>query len=206
MIIHNGIPAGNIYNKYNTKNPIARHLVNNFLHSAKELILKYRQGIHSITEVGCGEGYLASAINSLKIAPIKACDFSPEIIALAKQLYGKENIAFYTKDIFAINSTEEADLIVCCEVLEHLSNPKAALERLSAVSKKYCLISVPNEPLWSILNMCRGKYLKNLGNTPGHVNHWSSKDFCRFISLYIDIIEVRRPLPWTVVWGKPRGK
>ena len=38
---------------------------------------------------------------------------------------------------------------------------------------------MPREPLWRGLNMARGAYLKDLGNTPGHVNHWSKRSFHR---------------------------
>jgi hypothetical protein len=30
---------------------------------------------------------------------------------------------------------------------------------------------VPREPIWRIGNMARGRYLGDLGNTPGHIQH-----------------------------------
>ena len=39
----------------------------------------------------------------------------------------------------------------------------------------HLLVSVPREPLWRALNVARGAYLRELGNTPGHVNHWSKR-------------------------------
>jgi hypothetical protein len=46
--------------------------------------------------------------------------------------------------------------------------------------------------------MARGKYLGALGNTPGHLNHWSSEGFLRLLRRRFDVIEMRAPLPWTM--------
>ena len=51
--------------------------------------------------------------------------------------------------------------------------------------------------------MARAKYVTSLGNTPGHVQHWSSADFLRLVGRYCEIVAVRRPLPWTMVLCRP---
>ena len=66
------------------------------------------------------------------------------------------------------------------EVLEHVARPRAhASPRWRACASRHLLVSVPREPLWRMLNMARGAYLRELGNTPGHVNHWSKRSFVR---------------------------
>jgi hypothetical protein len=52
--------------------------------------------------------------------------------------------------------------------------------------------------------MMRGKYLGQWGNTPGHVNHWSRKAFIDFVASRLEIVEVRSPLPWTMLLCKRR--
>jgi hypothetical protein len=47
--------------------------------------------------------------------------------------------------------------------------------------------------------MARGAYLRELGNTPGHVNHWSKRGFVAFLSTVGEPVEVRSPFPWTMV-------
>jgi 2-polyprenyl-3-methyl-5-hydroxy-6-metoxy-1,4-benzoquinol methylase len=202
-ILEDGIQAGNFYDKYNTKNPISRYLLNNFLKSASELLLQLNDEIDSITEVGCGEGHLASHINSLGITQqIACCDFSGQVIEVARENYKNSNLNFYQKDIYDLGTEEMADLIVCCEVLEHLEDPEKALNKISSVAKKYCLFSVPNEPIWKILNLCRGKYIKQLGNTPGHINHWSGSEFVNLILQHFQVIKIIKPLPWIMVLCK----
>ncbi|AMP03321.1 methyltransferase -containing domain protein [Collimonas pratensis] len=43
-----------------------------------------------------------------------------------------------------------------------------------------------------------------MGNTPGHINHWSTRGFIQLISKYFDVIEVKSPLPWTMLLCQPR--
>lgn len=89
------------------------------------------------------------------------------------------------------------DLCVCCEVLEHVENPKKALSEIRRVVKDQVIVSVPDEPLWRVLNMLRLKYLGSFGNTPGHFNHWNRKNFLNLVETSgFRIISKRYPLPW----------
>src|SRR5690606_17786231 len=94
---------------------------------------------------------------------------------------------------------DAAELVVCCEVLEHLDRPEEALRVLTGLASPWLILSVPREPLWSALNVARGKYWSSLGNTPGHVQRWSSRRFVGLLARHVEVVEVRRPLPWTMV-------
>ena len=59
----------------------------------------------------------------------------------------------------------------------------------------HLLVSVPREPLWRGLNMARGAYIKDLGNTPGHLNHWSRKAFVELLGRHGTVEEIRSPVP-----------
>src|SRR5262245_61578010 len=48
---------GNYYDKYNTRNPVARYLMSGFLKSFDALA--ERTGVRDAYEVGCGEGHLS---------------------------------------------------------------------------------------------------------------------------------------------------
>jgi hypothetical protein len=67
------------------------------------------------------------------------------------------------------------------------------------------IIAVPNEPLWRILNILRFKYFKDLGNTPGHLNHWSKRKLKRLLSNYGDVIKIYKPLPWLIAVVKVKN-
>ena len=91
------------------------------------------------------------------------------------------------------------DLVVAIEVFEHFADPDRALAELVRVGTDELIASVPLEPIWRVGNMVRGRYLGDLGNTPGHVNHWSRRGFSRFVAQRWDVTEVACPLPWTMV-------
>jgi hypothetical protein len=92
----------------------------------------------------------------------------------------------------------KAGLVVCCEVLEHLEDPHRALQILACMADPYLLVSVPREPIWRILNMARGSYWDSLGNTPGHLQHWSSASFLSMLRQSVTVLQVRQPFPWTM--------
>jgi len=69
------------------------------------------------------------------------------------------------------------------------------------------ILGVPREPIWRALNMSRGKYLKDFGNTPGHLNHWSSTKLARYLEKHFGVVEsMKTPLPWTIVLVGKRKK
>jgi hypothetical protein len=52
--------------------------------------------------------------------------------------------------------------------------------------------------------MARGRYLRQLGNTPGHVNHWSAAAFEAFVRSELDVERRVAPLPWTLILARKR--
>lgn len=196
-IVENGIIAGNIYDKYNSTNPVACWLMRRFIRHVDELV--ERAGVQDMHEIGCGEGHLAANLADAPERHVKASDFSRQVIATARELHKNRQIHFQVRSIYDLVPEEDgAELVVCCEVLEHLENPRLALWSLQEIARPYCLLSVINEPLWRFLNCLRGRYLSALGNTPGHIQHWSRKQFLDLIGSLFDIVEVRFPMPWTV--------
>jgi 2-polyprenyl-3-methyl-5-hydroxy-6-metoxy-1,4-benzoquinol methylase len=94
---------------------------------------------------------------------------------------------------------DEFELASAIEVLEHVPDPEQTVAEMARVASSHLLVSVPREPLWRALNMARGAYLKDLGNTPGHVNHWSKRSFVRLLGQHGEVVEQRSPFPWTML-------
>jgi 2-polyprenyl-3-methyl-5-hydroxy-6-metoxy-1,4-benzoquinol methylase len=192
------VPAGNVYDKYTSRNPVERRMVGGFLGRLEELV--GRTGAREAHEIGCGEGELATRLARRGLR-IRGSDLSPEVIAEAKRRANAAGleIEFKAAGVEALLPAEDgAELIICCEVMEHLPDPEAALDTVAALARPWTIISVPREPLWRALNMARGRYVGELGNTPGHLNHWSRRRFVRFLEQRLEVIELRSPLPWTM--------
>jgi ubiquinone/menaquinone biosynthesis C-methylase UbiE len=192
----------NIYldqEKYQKANVLTGFVIKRFFKSLAKII----QGGHykSVLDVGCGEGVpllnILSELQSNNSINGVDCD---EI----KLLMIKNNIPegkFVKGDIYNLPYKNKTfDLILCLEVLEHLSSPKKALEEIKRVSSQNVLFSVPNEPLWSFLNLMRLKYVRNFGNTPGHCQKWSFRNFQKLLKRYFKIKLVKKIIPWTVIF------
>lgn len=193
-------PSGNFYDKYNTKNPIERMLMKNFFQRVGRLFkLSGVEDGTPILEAGCGEGHFTAFIReSFPASPINAFDISDDIVKVACSS-GLDNVDFHTGDIYHIEAGTSSYRLICVsEVLEHIEKPAEALKELERVSGKYILVTVPNEPIWRILNMVRGAYLKDFGNTPGHIQHWSKRQFIRMIreNTKLRIVKFQKALPW----------
>lgn len=188
--------------KYKKSGKIGSILLARFFKKIHSLI---PEDISSVAEIGCGAGYSTNILSGYFKESVSffASDIDPELIKIAKTK--NQNVSFSTESIYELNHADNSfDLVFCLEVMEHLENPEEALKELRRVTKKYAIISVPREPLWRILNMCRGAYLKDLGNTPGHINHWSKSKMGKFVSKEFDIIKVVSSTPWTIVLAKKK--
>ncbi|MEM1411531.1 MAG: methyltransferase [Pseudomonadota bacterium] len=194
-----GVIVGTSGGKYQTRNPVGRWLLNNFDRNLVELL----KPLHPkrITEVGCGEGHITQLLLRHTDAPIRALDISDDILDDARaQVNGDPRVRFLNRSIFDLEPGQDAaDLVVCCEVLEHLENPEAGLTQLLSLTRSHALLSVPREPIFRAMNFARGAYLSDFGNSPGHIQHWSRSQFLRFLGDRLSIREVRSPLPWTMV-------
>lgn len=199
-IKEDGIVIGNSYDKYGSKNPIVRKIMDGFDESLSELVAKSKP--NQIHEIGCGEGYWVMQWRAQGI-DARGSDFSSQVIDMAQKNALEESLSvdiFEQRSIYDVKKDRDsADLIVCCEVMEHLEHPEDGLRALQRIVKNYVILSVPREPIWCALNLLRGKYISNFGNTPGHIQHWSRSGFINLVENYFDIIEVKTPFPWTML-------
>jgi 2-polyprenyl-3-methyl-5-hydroxy-6-metoxy-1,4-benzoquinol methylase len=196
--------GGNHYPKYTVRNPIARRLVDGFLAALAELAR--RSGARRVHEIGCGEGFLSTMLAQSGLA-VRGSDVSPAAVASARRRAAALGlpVTFRVADLYDLTPPADgAELVVCCEVLEHLTDPDRALGVLARLAQPNLIVSVPREPLWRMLNLARCRYWRALGNTPGHLQHWSTQSFLALLEAHVEIREVRTPLPWTMALCRRR--
>jgi ubiquinone/menaquinone biosynthesis C-methylase UbiE len=195
-----GTVTGNTYDKYGSTNPVVRRLMAGFERTLAELLGQAAPG--SILDVGCGEGVLVHKwAQRYPQARIVGIDLEAPDIQAGWAQHQAPNIEY------RINKAEnlpfadgEFTLASAIEVLEHVPEPAHTVAEMARVARGgHVLVSVPREPLWRGLSMARGAYLKDLGNTPGHVNHWSKRSFVELLSRHGEVVEARSPFPWTML-------
>jgi 2-polyprenyl-3-methyl-5-hydroxy-6-metoxy-1,4-benzoquinol methylase len=193
------VPTGNTFDKYGSTTPVVRRLMAGFEGTLGELFL--RAAPASVLDVGCGEGVLthqwAQALGEKRIVGI---DLDDEKLKAEWETRRRPNLEYRTLPAENLPFADrEFDLACAIEVLEHVPDPEHTVAEMARVASGHLLVSVPREPLWRMLNMARGAYLRELGNTPGHVNHWSKRSFVRLLSRHGDVVEKRSPFPWTML-------
>jgi 2-polyprenyl-3-methyl-5-hydroxy-6-metoxy-1,4-benzoquinol methylase len=192
------VPTGNTFDKYGSRNPVVRRLMTGFEQALTALFERARP--ESVLDVGCGEGVLTLAwAQALGERPVVGLDLADPKLEAEWQQRARPNLSFVAGQGEQLPfGPEEFDLVAAIETLEHVEDPARTLSEMARVGRGHLLLSVPREPLWRALNLVRGAYVRDLGNTPGHVNHWSRRGFERLLSGYGEVIEVRTPFPWTM--------
>jgi 2-polyprenyl-3-methyl-5-hydroxy-6-metoxy-1,4-benzoquinol methylase len=196
------VPTGNTYDKYGSTNPVVRRLMAGFERNLEELFTIAAPS--TVLDVGCGEGVLTEqwADRKRPSSPTRIVGIDLDDPKLAGEWAGRQrpNLTFAPMEVEDLRFADgEFDLVAATEVLEHVTEPERALAEMARVAGRHLLVSVPHEPLWRALNMARGAYLRQLGNTPGHLNHWTRRSFVSLLGRYGEVVEIRAPFPWTML-------
>jgi SAM-dependent methyltransferase len=198
-VSEDGVVTGNTYDKYGSSNPVVRRLMAGFERDLDELFELAAPS--SLLDVGCGEGVLVHRwAQRLRERRVVGIDLEEESIQAGWAERQAPNLEYRVMEAsnlpFAAN---EFDLASAIEVLEHVPDPAHTLSEMARCAERHLLVSVPREPLWRMLNLARGAYWPALGNTPGHINHWSRRSFVQLLSRHGKVVEVRSPFPWTML-------
>jgi 2-polyprenyl-3-methyl-5-hydroxy-6-metoxy-1,4-benzoquinol methylase len=155
----------------------------------------------SILDVGCGEGVLTSRwAERLGDGRIVGIDLDDPKLRAEWETRKRHNLEYRAEEATSLSFADhEFDMAAAIEVLEHVPQPERTVAEMARVAQRWLLVSVPREPVWRLTNMARGAYIKDLGNTPGHVNHWSKRSFVALLSRYGKVEQVRSPFPWTML-------
>jgi 2-polyprenyl-3-methyl-5-hydroxy-6-metoxy-1,4-benzoquinol methylase len=200
-----GVVTGNTYDKYGSANPVVRRLMANF---HRELDALFSQAApSSLLDVGCGEGIITAAwAREVEPGPVVGVDLEDPLLRREWEGRGAPGLEFRTMQAERLEFADgEFEMVSAIEVLEHVRDPWQALAEMSRCTSRWMLLSVPREPVWRAMNLARGAYWGSLGNTPGHLHHWSSRSFVSLLGQYGTVVAVRRPFPWTMALVRTDG-
>ena len=190
------VPTGNTYDKYSSTHRIEQKLMDAFFQHLDAALPV--ASVRSILEVGVGEAIVARRVQAqYPRARLVGLDLPDPALALH---WAEGGVRGVFADIHHLPFPDASfDLVLGIEVLEHVADPVAAVHELSRIASGHLVVSVPREPIWRLANLARGKYIGALGNTPGHINHWSTRNFVGLIEQKFTVASVTTPFPWTMV-------
>ena len=184
------------WQKYQSKNPLQRLLINRFLDTVVDVTTSL--AFTTVLDAGSGEGFVSQRL--LCANPriqVTGVDTDKEALKRGRKVH--PDITFESGNVTALPFEDNRfDLVICNEVLEHLERPEQAMAELGRVSRHYCLISVPHEPFFRLMNLMRGKSIRRFGNDADHRHLWSARQFQRSLAGHFSLLESRYPLPWQV--------
>ena len=193
-----GTVTGNTYDKYGSSNPVVKRLMANFEGTLEALFQQANP--ESLLDVGCGEGVLTHKWAPRIDGRVVGIDLDDPALHAEWEQRTAPNLEYRVMKAEHLPFADgEFDVAAAIEVLEHVPDPEHTVAEMARVARSHLLVSVPREPLWRGLNMARGAYWKDLGNTPGHVNHWSKRSFVQLLSRHGKVVEARSPFPWTML-------
>lgn len=190
--------------EYGSSNVVVKKLIENYYEKIQNIIKTYFERDVRVLEVGCGAAESSDKIlKMLDGSHFEISDYDIRYYNKVREFKKHLNITLET--VYALKRADNSfDAVFLLEVLEHLENYELALQELFRVSRNYVIISVPNEPLWRFLNLLRLKYLKDWGNTPGHINHWNTAGLAKLISKYGEVIKICYPVPWVILLARKK--
>jgi SAM-dependent methyltransferase len=194
--------------KYERSGRIGRVLVERYFGATRELV-EHALGetrVSRALEIGCGHGYSTQRLRKMLPAEVvlEASEYVPALVEIARAI--NPSVRVEREDVYDLHRADGSyELVFLLEVLEHLDYPDNALAEVARVLAPggMLILGVPREPIWRLLNMARGSYLRRLGNTPGHLNHWSVRSIRDYVRARVgDVVETQTPLPWTLVLAR----
>ena len=198
-----GVVIGNHTPKYTASNPAIRLLTSRWVANLDRVFGKVqddRDGRPALAlEVGCGEGVIADRLHR-RFGEVVALDLPDAGLRADWRRYRGPRFLHASAHELPFGD-DQFDVVVAAEVLEHLSDPERGLREMARVGRRHLVLSVPREPIFRGCNLLAGRYVRDLSNTPGHLNHWSQRGFVRFVSRVAEVRDVTSPFPWTTVWA-----
>jgi len=159
------------FNKNEFKNLYKLESTHFWFRARNQLILwtisRYFSHIKNFLEIGCGTGYVISAIQKkLPKLELFAADVFQESLPFVKRRIGEEATIFQM-DARNIPFVDEFDLIGAFDVLEHIAEDELVLQQLYQAIKPGggVILTVPQHPrLWSAIDIAAchvRRYTKN---------------------------------------------
>ena len=192
----------NVDKDYNIKNYIINnnpehHDDSNWLDEGQKEVYQFcsqfmlEKGLNTVVDIGCGSGYkLIKYLGEFKTIGVE----TEPCFSLLKTKYperewlisGEKEKSFNDYD-----SIQNNDVVLCCDVIEHIIDPDILLDYLISLNANYYIISTPCREI-----LCKGQkysphYRQHWSGPPKnvcHVREWTMGEFIEYLSNKFNII------------------
>ena len=129
-----------------------------------------------ILDLGCGSGWLSDYLSAW--GSVTGTDFAPKTLEAARSHFG-QRVHFVLADTESptlnIPPDRRFDVVVCSEVIEHVTYPEAIVAQISGFLKPqgWCILTTPNGKLWP-------QYVKDKRYQHFHqpIENWLTPEAC----------------------------
>lgn len=196
-------PRGNFNDKRAIANALERTAMDRFDRRILELF--HSCPACDVLDLGCAEGLRSAEFAKARpTAQVVGLDLADDELQASWERIQLPNLRFISSDARELPFADgRFQLVTAIESLEHFDEPHAVMREIRRVCRGHLVASVPREPIWRALNAARGRHragrpLREWGDTPGHVNHWSRRQFKTFLREHGTVVALNSRLPWTV--------
>lgn len=149
----------------------------------RALHIMQAKGYKTILDVGCGSGY--KLMNMLGKYDTVGADVGTTLEFLQNKYPTR-------KWMSAEEPWEEGvyDLVICADVIEHLSDPDLLLTRLRKTKCKYILLSTPDR------DIVRGPETFGPPTNPYHVREWNQAELKQYIEKFMKVKSIEICSQW----------
>ncbi|OGR53675.1 MAG: hypothetical protein A3I11_03455 [Elusimicrobia bacterium RIFCSPLOWO2_02_FULL_39_32] len=130
-------------------------------HWADRQMVEFIGNGKKVLEIGCATGYIGKFLKEKRNCVLWAVELEQHAAEMARPFYENIFVGDVQSDNFFKGIHEKFDVILCSNVLEHLTDPLGTILRLKhSLSKKgFFIIALPNVAHWSVrLNLLLGRF------------------------------------------------
>ncbi|MGB5160116.1 MAG: methyltransferase domain-containing protein [Thermoanaerobaculia bacterium] len=148
-----------------------------------------------ILDLGCATGWMAKRL--AEIGTVEGVDLSDTAIAMARSQFPE--IQFTAGDLYEISLTAEpVDVVVCQEVIAHVSDPPGLIERIDNVLKPggYLVITAANKFVMDRVRFSDGIVGVGPEDPDEHIKKWlGMRDLKLLLRPYFKILHTTSIIP-----------
>ena len=131
----------------------------------------------SILDVGCGSGY--KLVHMLGNYDTTGIEVEPAYSWLLQKYPGRKWLEYQPSGMPRL----EADVVICSDVIEHISNPDDMMNFLSHIAFTYLIISTPER------DKIFGRNDFGPPENTSHYREWNSQEFTSYVSRWFEVLE-----------------